>query len=71
VANTDIFVANTSGVATVPNNDAGVQVQFNKGDRYRANHPLVKQCPTFFDPENGGNTVIEAATAAPGELRGA
>jgi hypothetical protein len=47
----EIYVANTSGVATVPNNEDGTQIQFKKGDRYRGNHPLVKQCPLFFDLE--------------------
>ena len=71
MANSDVMVANTFFAATVPNDDEkGVLIQVKRGDRYRASHPLVKQCPQFFDPE-GSSMIVEAATAAPGEFRGA
>jgi hypothetical protein len=49
---------------------SGVDVQFRQGDSIDPSHPAVKKWPDFF-----GSPVIrhdvEAATAAPGEKRGA
>jgi len=63
------FVANTSGSAEVQ----GVTYTFNVGiSRFAADHPLVRACPLFFDPVDGEPApAVEAATANPGELRGA
>jgi hypothetical protein len=74
----DVYVANTSFVASFP--DGGVDEKGNPtfynlaaktGQKFRGGHQLVKLAPNYFDSDDGSSPVIEAATAAPGELRGA
>ena len=44
---------------------------FRKGESIRASDPAVKKWPQFFGPAIFNEPRIEAATAAPGEKRGA
>lgn len=79
MAKSDIYVANTSFVADVPDggkdedgNPTVTRHEAKAGKRFGGNHPLVKHAPYYFDAEDGLGTVsygTEAATAAPGELR--
>jgi len=65
-----MFVANTSGSAEV----GGVTYNFHEGiTRFAADSPVVKACPLFFDRDGPSVSApdVEAATANPGELRGA
>jgi hypothetical protein len=40
------------------------------GDRFAADHPMVKQNPQYFQPIQVDGPAVEMATAAPGEERG-
>jgi hypothetical protein len=67
-----MYVANTSGSASID----GVEYTFTLGiTRHNGDHPLVKGCPLYFDPEDDSTATkatapaVEQATAAPGELR--
>ena len=63
-----MFVANTSGSVTVD----GVEYPFHEGiTRLAGDSPVVKACPLYFDRDGSVAPDVEAATAAPGELRGA
>lgn len=59
---------------TVITSEDGHRVAVHRGDTYPANHKLVKKLKgVFVDPDEWarmtGNTVVEQATAAPGEVR--
>ena len=88
MAKEGIYVANTSFVADVPDggkdddgNPTTQRLAAKTGQRFGANHPLVKLAlknaadgaPSYFDSEDGAGVVNygppEAATAAPGEVR--
>lgn len=62
------YVATTSGSAEID----GKEYSFNTGvTRLTADHPLVKNCPLYFEPVDDGVPDVEQATQAPGEKRGA
>lgn len=69
MASSEVFVANTSGVAEIK----GESFTFHAGvTRVRAGHPLLKACPDYFSPVTDAVTYeVESASAAPGEKRGA
>jgi hypothetical protein len=65
-----IYVANTSFICDLD----GVQETIHKGStRVRGGHPLLRAHPEYFDRADVGVQfeVVEQATAAPGEKRGA
>jgi hypothetical protein len=53
----------------------GRDLRINAGDIFREDHPAVAKWPYAFKPmvvrEDGPGARVEAATAAPGEKRGA
>jgi hypothetical protein len=49
----------------------GVSVLVTEGEEFRADHPLVKKYPAHFTKDTAAHVVVEQATAAPGEKRGA
>jgi len=57
-----VYIAIDSGVSTVPNNDTGKLIFFRKGERFRGNHPLVKQAPEQFIAEDADDAPIEWPT---------
>lgn len=63
-----VYIATTSGTADVD----GENYPFTKNvTRVSEGHPLLKQCPDFFElAENHIHYEVEQATAAPGEKRG-
>lgn len=65
----DVFVATESGSCEVK----GETFVFVRNvTRVRAGHPLLKAVPDYFRPvEERIHYDVEAATAAPGEKRGA
>ena len=66
----NIFIATQTGVTDID----GTRYTFEAGvTRVRAGHALLKACPNCFKPagENVTYDVVEAATANPGQLRGA
>jgi hypothetical protein len=81
MAKTDIFVANTPFVADIADGGKDEKGEpttqrfaARTGQKFHANHPLVKLAPQYFDAEDGAAAPVsyapnEAATAAPGELR--
>ncbi len=61
-------VSTTTSITTVN----GQRVVVREGDLYDATHPLVKQLGHFVSPEEYARrhgTLVESATAAPGEKR--
>ena len=69
-----LFVAITSGVTAMP----GSTLVVRRGDTFWSDHPAVKRNPDWFKPfsptyETPGykESLVEQATAAPGEKRGA
>lgn len=64
-----IVAAKDAFVAVIDGADAIVK----RGDLFDADHPLVKKHPNLFGPVTvrSAAPVIEQATAAPGEKRGA
>jgi hypothetical protein len=80
-----VFIANTSFAADIETgkkDEEGNPILRRHtafvGKKFEGAHPLVKLAPDYFDAEDGTSRVIaaddsgspvEAATAAPGELR--
>lgn len=65
----DVFVATESGSTEVKGE---TYVYVKNVTRVRAGHPLLKAVPTYFRPvEDRIHYDVEAASAAPGEQRGA
>jgi hypothetical protein len=86
MADKGVYVANTSFASSFPTGEKDEKGELILdehgqpmtttssvlvGKRYGGNHPLVKLAPNYFDAEGVASPVIESATAAPGEVRGA
>lgn len=82
MAKGSVFIANTSfamDIDTGKKDENGNPITQQHialmGRKYAASHPLVKLSPQYFDSDEEGakidygNAPLEAASAAPGELR--
>ena len=69
MAKADIYMVIADFVTTID----GAEVEYHKGEVVEADDPALKRMPHFFGPLVFAHRrpLIEQATAAPGEKRGA